>query len=43
MTTTKKMFEGAEVVFGQKVWLINSDTLFTIFEQICNLLKYDFS
>ena len=33
------MFEGAEVVFGERYGF--SDTLFTFFEQICNLLKYD--
>jgi hypothetical protein len=41
-TTTKKtFFEGAEVVSGERYGF--SDTLFTFFEQICNLLKYDTS
>jgi hypothetical protein len=35
------MFEGAEVVFGERYGF--SDTLFTFFKQICNLLKYDIS
>ena len=35
------MFEGADVVYGEKYGFI--DTLFTFLEQICNLLKYDTS
>jgi hypothetical protein len=36
------MFEGAEVVSGE-MYGFRSNTLFTFFEQICNLLKYDTS